>query len=385
MNKKRLLVVLSMTLLFNIKVYANVTKIQDEYFKIQKNNDEIISVENIDIFDINNNKIGEKSWSSAVILNNGNLLVGEYKPNKTYDYYEVNKQGNKSFITNIKYYIKDINKQTGNFIIVSNENNNYFLGILDKEFNIIYDTIFEYKENAFTDYSDILKTRDKKYGVFTVEGTEIIEPIFDNIKKIDNDSFECLYDNKLYLLKNNNGIYINETAINNIDSWAKSSVEKAIKLNFISQKLQVKLNNNITREEFCEIIIKLYEEKTGFKINTNIKNPFIDTSNIFVLKAYNLGIISGKSKNKFEPNSYITREESAVILANLIKKMEYSISNNNYKYNDAQLISNWAKDAVQNVSNIGIMTGDTKNNFNPKNYYKVVEAISSIMRLYDLK
>ncbi len=154
----------------------------------------------------------------------------------------------------------------------------------------------------------------------------------------------------------------------------------------VSHNLQLKLDKNITRKEFCEILIKFYEEKTGFEIDINDKNPFIDTNDKYVIKAYNLGIVSGKFKNKFEPNINITREESAVILANIIKNMEYDTISKYIKYKDEHLISDWSKKAIQIVSNTGnIMSGDTKGNFNPKNNYKIVEAISSIIRLYNLK
>ena len=169
MNKKFILLITSLVFLLSVNVYGNNIKYENEYFKIEKNNNEIISRETITILDSNNNKIGNKNWSSAVILNNGNLLVGEYKSNKSYDYYEVNKQGQQTFITNSKYYIKDINSQTGNFITVNNENGNYYMGVLDREFNIIFDTIFSYKTNAFKDYSEILKIKGGGYGVFTID------------------------------------------------------------------------------------------------------------------------------------------------------------------------------------------------------------------------
>ncbi len=372
MNKKLALTLIAILFIFNIKTYANDT------FTTEKNKNEILNIEN-------DNVIEHKNYNSVVTLNNGNLLVGELKPNQTYDYYEVNKQGEKNFITNTKYYIKDINAQTGNFTTVKKENDKYYLGVLDKEFNIIYDNIFEYKENAFNEYSDTLKVKNKGYGVFSIDGNEIISPIFDKISKIDNNTFECVYKNDTYILKNKNGVYINETALENVDNWAKDSVKRAIDLGFISHSLQVKLNENITRAEFCEIIIKLYEEKTGFAISSTVKNPFVDTNDKYILKAYTLGIVSGKTYNRFEPNSYITREESAVILNNLLKKMEYPILDAQYRYKDDNLISSWAKSSVQAVSNIKIMTGDTKGYFNPKNNYKIVEAISTIMRLYDLK
>lgn len=380
---KNILIILILIFLFNINVYGN--NIEQPYFKINKDSNQIINFEDIEVLDIRNNKIGNKNWSTAIILNNGNLLVGEINPNKTYDYYEINKQGEKSFITNSKYYIKYMNEQTENFITVKQENEKYYLGILDKEFNVIYDTIFEYKDNAFSNYSEILKLKNGGYGVFTIEGQEIISPIFDSIKKIDNNTFEGKYNNNSYILKNVNGYYINETAINNVDNWAKDSVKKAVSLNFVPQNLQIKLNEYITREEFCEIMLRLYEEKTGFEIPTNIKNPFWDTNNKYVLKAYSMGIVSGKLENKFEPNSYITREESAVILSNLLNKMEYRTTEIYFSYKDENLMSTWAKSSIQIVSNAGIMKGDNNNNFNPKNNYKVVEAISTIMRLYNLK
>ena len=65
--------------------------------------------------------------------------------------------------------------------------------------------------------------------------------------------------------------------------------------------------------------------------------------------------------------------------------MEYIINEVYFEYKDEKQISSWAKESVQIVSNAGIMTGDTKGNFNPKNNYKIVEAISTIMRLYNLK
>lgn len=384
MNKKVLLILLICTL-FNIKIYAKDITPDNKYFKIEDNDNEIISLENIAVFDNNNKKVGGKNWNSAIILNNGNVLVGEIKQDKTYDYYEVNKDGVKNFITNSKYYIKNINNKTGNFITVSFENDKYYLGVLDKEFNVVFDNIFYYKQDAFKDYTDILKTKNGGYGVFTIEGDEIIEPIFDKIEKIDDNSFKCYINNIPYLFKNADGKFVNETSLKNVPNWAKDSVKKAVDLGFISQKLQTKLDQNITRLEFCEILIKLYENKTGFTIETNDKSYFDDTDNIFVKKAYILNIVKGKSNNKFEPDSPITRQEASVILSNLLDKMEYFTTEIYKMYNDENFIAPWAKNSVQKVSNANLMVGDSKNNFNPNDNYKTVEAISTIMRFYNLK
>ncbi|MFR4986904.1 MAG: hypothetical protein ACLUCH_05865, partial [Lachnospirales bacterium] len=81
MYKKFILIALSSIFLFNIDIYANDINPEQSYFKIKRDNEQIINIENIEILNNDNNKIGNKNWSSAVILNNGNLLVGEYKSN----------------------------------------------------------------------------------------------------------------------------------------------------------------------------------------------------------------------------------------------------------------------------------------------------------------
>ncbi len=89
MSKKIIYSIISLIFLFNVDIYANNID-SEENFKIQKLKDDIINIDSINIFDSKNNKIGE-SWSSAVTLNSGNILIGKYKKDKTYDYYELNK------------------------------------------------------------------------------------------------------------------------------------------------------------------------------------------------------------------------------------------------------------------------------------------------------
>lgn len=384
--------------IFSSKIYAanNVilnqenVYLENEFFKViylGKEKNPIMPINSLKIFNKQTNAlIDEKLWSSAVLLNNGNLLLGEYKNNQ-FLYYELDKQLEKTFLISLDYYIKNIDKDTGNYIILNildSKNNSFSLGIIDKEFNIVLKPIFEYKETDFSKKIDILKVFNGKYGLYSIYGKEIIQPIFDNLSFNDEtkNTINAVYQNKPYTLEKIEKGYKNITTLKNIDVWARDSVLNCINLGIVSDSLQLKFKENITRQEFCELIVKLYEIKTGIKIDLkNQKNPFFDTDNDYILKAYKLGIINGKTKNQFEPNSFLTREEAAVIISNLIKAMGISTKIDTINYKDSNLISNWAYESVMLVSTKEIMQGNN-NFFKPKDNITVQQALITIFRIY---
>ena len=56
------------------------------------------------------------------------------------------------------------------------------------------------------------------------------------------------------------------------------------------------------------------------KATAATNNPFKDTQNVEVLKAYNLGITAGVSEVKFDPNALLNREQAATMLTRTYKK-----------------------------------------------------------------
>src|SRR5690606_4040684 len=79
-------------------------------------------------------------------------------------------------------------------------------------------------------------------------------------------------------------------------NWAISEIEKAKKNNLTTERILNNFQSDITREEFCELVVKLYEAISGVKAKPVSPNPFTDTNNLEVLKANNLGIVGGKQK-----------------------------------------------------------------------------------------
>ena len=113
--------------------------------------------------------------------------------------------------------------------------------------------------------------------------------------------------------------------------WAKPELQKANDLGLIPDILKgADMTKPITREEFCELAVLLYEQVTGQKSEPVSPNPFRDTSNPQILKAYNLGITAGTSATAFSPKVVINREQCAAMLFRTIKAIhpqgDYSVA-----------------------------------------------------------
>jgi hypothetical protein len=152
--------------------------------------------------------------------------------------------------------------------------------------------------------------------------------------------------------------------------WAKPELQKANELGLIPDILKgADMTKPITREEFAELAVLLYENVTKQKSTPVSPNPFTDTSNPQILKAYNLGITTGTSKTTFSPNVLINREQCATMLLRAIKAIhpqgDYSVAGVK-DFPDQKHISDWAVEATKYMNKMGILTGDAQGNFMPK-------------------
>ena len=103
--------------------------------------------------------------------------------------------------------------------------------------------------------------------------------------------------------------------------------------------------------------------------------------NVILAMASN-NIVSGYD-GKFNPNSFITRQEAAIILSNLMSFRHIDASDAASNYNDSSLIGDWAKTAVNKVTSSAIMQGDN-NKFRPLDSITRGETAAVIARLAKL-
>jgi hypothetical protein len=179
--------------------------------------------------------------------------------------------------------------------------------------------------------------------------------------------------------------------------WAKAGMDEAISLDIIPHELQNNYRFNITREEFCQLVVQMIVAKSGAVNDLELSTvelllysemdlsdePFSDTSDRAVKLAYDLHIVNGTGNGLFSPKSFITRQEAAVMLGRTAAVWEVTAySNSPIQFTDAGDIAPWAKASIDFVSANGIMEGTGNGNFSPQANYTREQAILTVLRLY---
>ena len=107
-----------------------------------------------------------------------------------------------------------------------------------------------------------------------------------------------------------------------VSDWAKEELKKAEEMKIIPESLlTADLREDITRAEFAAVSVKLYEYLSKETAKKTEENPFEDTADEYVLKAYNLGLTTGTSEKEFSPDGVLTREQAATMLTRVYKKI----------------------------------------------------------------
>ena len=183
--------------------------------------------------------------------------------------------------------------------------------------------------------------------------------------------------------------------------WAVSDVSEAVLRGFVPKELQNNWGEEISRENFCKIVIKTLETM-GFSFQKSKKIVFSDTENDAVLKAASIGLVTGTGDGKFVPNKNIRRQDAAVILYRIASLEGFPDIDDNllipHTWNDRRYYSDtyvngiensyffsYAYDAVAFCYNTGIMSGTGNNCFSPNLIYTKEQSVLTMLRLYRWK
>lgn len=168
--------------------------------------------------------------------------------------------------------------------------------------------------------------------------------------------------------------------------WAQSEVTKAIDAGIVPKALQSNYQAPITRAEFADLAISTVSKLTNTKVSaldtTYLGHKFKDTEDNNVEIAYKLCIVNGVSSEIFEPNRTIYRQESAVMLHNIMKSLSAQYDETAVNYSDIAGVSDWALSGVYSCSNAKIMKG-TEIGFEAWQNYTREQAILTMTRLLD--
>lgn len=200
-------------------------------------------------------------------------------------------------------------------------------------------------------------------------------------------------ETKYVTISNKNRIYVDvvmpkieeseEYTWSKASEWAEPELKEASKQNLIPEIFdEADLTKNITRKEFAHTVVKMYEKITGQKAVPIAKNPFTDTKDKEVLKAYNIGITNGTSDTTFSPDALITREQMATMMTRALTKAgkDTSRPESAKLFADDSEFSGYAKDSIYYMSSIEIIKGVGENKFNAKGNASREQALAISIR-----
>ena len=174
-----------------------------------------------------------------------------------------------------------------------------------------------------------------------------------------------------------------------LSEWAKPGYAAANNAGLVTISIATnRITDNITREEFCELVVNMYKSMKGEEITVG-EFPFTDTDNEAVKMAYEIGIIDGKTETEFCPKDLITRQEIAKILMRAINAAdkETHVTAEDLErictFEDFSEADDWAAADVAKSVKYEILNGVSKTRIAPKEYATREQAVTIISRSMD--
>lgn len=146
-----------------------------------------------------------------------------------------------------------------------------------------------------------------------------------------------------------------------------------------------KPNNNITRAEFAIIMVRLFDINIDLYKNVNPTFSDVDKTSFsfpYIEAAYDNNIMVGFNSKEFGPNQFISRQEIAKVLYNVMVKKNIEV-NTIYTgdFKDYSSVGDWAKTAITGAINSGIMNGYTDHTLKPNNNATRAESCKLIFSM----
>lgn len=201
--------------------------------------------------------------------------------------------------------------------------------------------------------------------------------------------------------------------------WAESTIVNAMLSGYVDASSTFRPKDSVTRAEFAKMLCTVL----GIEVKDGQEEPFHDVEkgawyHKYIAALYNAGgkqgaIVNGYADSTFKPNSAITRQEAAKMIAqafvvtknDIVKSMkvenkdgklvtstgtvssiEYTVSANGTtldidsktSFKDDAEIKAWADASVESLKEVGVIKGYEDKTFKPNNSITRVEALLMI-------
>lgn len=189
----------------------------------------------------------------------------------------------------------------------------------------------------------------------------------------------------------NDNDYLDETPkfVDIENHWAKEDIEFVVSQGLFTGISDTSFGPDIamTRGMFVTVLGRL----ANVDVDSYTESTFKDVKS----DAYYMGYIEWASKNKivkgigngnFAPDQPITREQVAVIISNYAKTMDLKLTQTHGEntFADSSIISAYAKDAVDQMQMLGILSGKMGNIFDPQGIATRAELSAVLHRFVEL-
>ncbi|MGE7271105.1 fibronectin type III domain-containing protein [Brevibacillus panacihumi] len=166
--------------------------------------------------------------------------------------------------------------------------------------------------------------------------------------------------------------------------WAESSIMRAAENGIAGGYPDgtFKPNHSVTRAEFIVMLAGAMKlEGYGPTLMFSDHDHIGTWAKQAVAQAVEAGIVGGYEDGSFRPNERITRAEMAVMIARALK-----LQHNNYVstgFADEEEIPHWVKGAVEAIRNQNLVSGRSGNRFAPNETATRAEAATILLRMLD--
>ncbi|GIQ62468.1 hypothetical protein PACILC2_10360 [Paenibacillus cisolokensis] len=166
--------------------------------------------------------------------------------------------------------------------------------------------------------------------------------------------------------------------------WAEDYIMRAAAKGIVSGYPDgtIKPNHPVTRAEFTVMLAgALKLEGNGSALTFTDHDQIAGWAKQAVAQAVQAGIVVGFSDGSFRPNAQITRVEMAAMIARALQLQLNANASTGFA--DDEAIPQWAKGAVEAIRKLGIVDGRGGNRFVPNETATRAEATVMLLRLLD--
>lgn len=183
----------------------------------------------------------------------------------------------------------------------------------------------------------------------------------------------------------------NKTFKDTSSHWARKEVHSLASKLVTSGKTNERFEpeQKLTRAEFAVLLTRLMQlpvkEYEGMFKDVPAKKEWAAAQ---IEAASRAGIVFGKKDGHFDPDANITREQMAAMI---IRAIEYqqpellSSIQSNQSFTDEKRINDYAKEAVKQAAELGIIFGRSNGKFDPKNETTRAESAVMLYRMLNIQ